>query len=486
MVILRRTILAFCSVAILCGVLLSANATALSLSCPTVNSNTPIPDDSIDVTIGDFQCGSPQADLKKLLLDNGFSNNAAAGILGNINNESGFVINKVEGGALVGADFVAYDFVTDRRSSKLIDSRGNNIGFGLAQWTSDGRLKNLQNYADSIGKPVVSMEAQGGFLIKELASRNGLTPSRLNSMSAEEVTWVMMRDFETPLTVFCVGSQCGENRRQNQQSARSVSLSTLVNNQNLYDAAFHAYDSRRQAASSFVSLDVSNCSGGATDDEGDDAPDPTPIGGQDPDTDDTPPSSTGSDTGAIGRQNVNNLVGQFDNAVKDVTWRTDGSTIGASGCSLVSVVNAARVLGYPAEQVNVSNLASWSKRNISSANWDNLKRMAKHVGLSTSSWLWQSKSTSADEKIRQIRATLASGGVVIAGGDHGGAVDCNNSGNKSSGKCVFSRNGHFVAIIGITADNKLVVANPANANNRTWIFPAANALMYSNKAIMVK
>ena len=46
-------------------------------------------------------------------------------------------------------------------------------------------------------------------------------------------------------------------------------------------------------------------------------------------------------------------------------------------------------------------------------------------------------------------------------------------------------NGHFVAIVGITADDKLVIANPARGNGRGNVFNADTVLRYSNKAISV-
>lgn len=495
-------------------VLVATTVHAVSLTCPTTSAASTTP----TVTVGgiDSSCGSVPADLKKALLDAGYSNAAAAGIMGNIQGESRFRVNVVEHGELVGDDFVAYDLVKNKRSDKLINSTGGNLGFGLAQWTTDGRVKSLQSYAERVGKPVVSAAAQIGYLIEELASY-GLSTSALKSFTVDEVTWVMLRDFETPLNVFCVGSECSGSV-QNTASARHTSLSDLLANKDSYAAAYGTFSTRLAFAKNWESLDVSKCSGGASSDEGEDAPDPTPTdggggsggssgggessggggssgdsgggaGGSSGGGGSTEPTTSGGTTGALGAKNANNMVGQFDAGVKDVVWRTDGSTVGASGCSLVSVVNAARTLGHAKDSVNVSSLASWTKSRISSANWDNLKTMAKHVGLSVSSWLWSSKSTSDATKIAKIRDTLASGGVVIAGGDRAGTSSsfCTSS-RLSGGECVFTPGGHFVAIIGITADNKLVIANPAKGSKSAtgWIFPASGVLKYSNKAIMVK
>ncbi len=60
-----------------------------------------------------------------------------------------------------------------------------------------------------------------------------------------------------------------------------------------------------------------------------------------------------------------------------------------------------------------------------------------------------------------------------------------NCPDANSGACIFSYDGHFAAIVGITADDKLVIANPARGNGRGNIFNAEVVLKYSNKAISV-
>ena len=101
----------------------------------------------------------------------------------------------------------------------------------------------------------------------------------------------------------------------------------------------------------------------------------------------------------------------------------------------------------------------------------------------------QVRSTDTSKKISEIRSTLASGGVVIAGGDRketkGDNVFCSRDNHIANGDCVFTPGGHWVAIIGITADDKLVIANPGQSNGDNWIFPASTVLKYSNTAYRV-
>ena len=79
-----------------------------------------------------------------LLKDNGFTEEAAAGVMGNLYVESHFDPGIVQGGG---------DFVW------------NVTGYGLAQWTSQGRQQNLFNHCSQLGKPRDDLSAQMDFLM---------------------------------------------------------------------------------------------------------------------------------------------------------------------------------------------------------------------------------------------------------------------------------------------------------------------------------
>lgn len=467
------------------AVLLSCEALAIGQSCPIPGSDpSTTPTIPTPVTA---ECGSVSADLKAYLIENGYSETAAAGIMGNIWAESKYVLKKVEGKSqLVADDFVA--FSNGKRSSQLVSSKGSNLGFGLAQWTTNGRVKNLQTYANSIGKGVTTFEAQAGYLLQELTSSSYsfANPSSLNGKSIEEVTYLIYRRFEIPLSSFCVGSKCGSGKTNQSEPPRDYA--SFASSPSSYALATSAFNSRLGAAKSALTLDISKCHTA-----GSDAPS---GGGQTGGTDVVSTGggaqpTTAAASGALGKQNVNGMLSQNDGSVKNLSWTTSSKTIGASGCSLIAVVNAERALGKSG--ASASALAGWAKTAISSPSWGAIDKMAKHEGLSIKSgsacadYLWCNKGTSEATKIQQIRSVLASGGVVIAGGDRAGTDSSFCTSTKiSDGSCVFTPGGHFVTIIGITADDKLVIANPARSNGRNWIFPASNVLKYSNKAKMVK
>ena len=452
-----------------------------------------LPDEPAEVTGG---CDSVASTLKYYLLQAGYDENAAAGLMGNISAEScGYKHTVYKNCNTLAPDgFHAY-ILGSNGSYTLNSAMSPNDGFGLVQWTHDNnpsrdRLLRLQKYADGEGKYITDLEIQIEFILAETTTNkygtyysNVLKPEALNGRSLEDVTWRVLKWYEAPASVrgspgygavsqVCTDADSSWCKSFKKRLGRAQEAKNISGNCNPTTSG----DSEDPGSSD------PGDSGGTSDYSG---PTEVPVVPTTPQ--DQGPTTSGSTDGALGKQSSSGMVGQYDSGIKDVVWRRDGSTVSASGCSLVSVVNAARALGHSQSQTNVSSLASWSKSNISSASWDNLKLMARHVGLSASSWLWTSKSTSDSVKIQKIRDTLASGGVVIAGGDRAGTDSsfC-TSARKASGECTFTPGGHFVAFIGITADNKLVVANPGKANNRTWIFPASNVLKYSNKAIMVK
>lgn len=130
------------------------------------------------------------------LIKKGYSATSAAAIVGNLIAESSVVPNKKEGGELV----------TDTSWRITSWEKYGKRGFGIAQWTSSGRQTNLQTFADTNGLPVISMEAQLGYLFDELQREvrgHGSSVVNMNAMSLEDATFFMYRRFETPRSSFC-------------------------------------------------------------------------------------------------------------------------------------------------------------------------------------------------------------------------------------------------------------------------------------------
>lgn len=108
----------------------------------------------------------------------GMSSQAAAGIFGNLMQESGMNPRVLEGGAI---------------GNLKIDG---NTGYGIAQWTSQDRQQGLANYAAAKGTDPGDMQTQLGYLQSEMG--NGLIGEMNSAKSVEDATNVFCDEFERP------------------------------------------------------------------------------------------------------------------------------------------------------------------------------------------------------------------------------------------------------------------------------------------------
>ena len=138
--------------------------------------------------------GDSAATILNYLINKGYTKNASAGIVGNLMAESGLKTNVLEGGKTVDSNYVLYNLATNT-------SNYPNKGFGLGQWTTDSRQKALQIFANENGLAVTSLEAQLGYLTRELSAR-GFSSSSMSSNSVEEATFTIFDKFEVPGSSF--------------------------------------------------------------------------------------------------------------------------------------------------------------------------------------------------------------------------------------------------------------------------------------------
>ena len=127
-----------------------------------------------------------------MLKEAGYSDDAAAAIMGNLDNESGVRAGNVQDGMgwtdegyLKAVNNGTHNFVTD------------SVGYGLAQWTSSDRKQNLWDYMAANGYDINDPQGQREFLIKELAEY-GLSPDVLNKMSFNEASNKILFKYENP------------------------------------------------------------------------------------------------------------------------------------------------------------------------------------------------------------------------------------------------------------------------------------------------
>lgn len=127
------------------------------------------------------------------LREAGYDNPAIAGIMGNLQGEdSKFDPNDVEYKTKYGGR------IEPPTTGHILEWRGrNNVGYGIVQWTSEGRQQNLDNYAVKTGRLISDLDVQVEYLIIELKSYES-SPNNLNNHTLEETTFQILKKYESP------------------------------------------------------------------------------------------------------------------------------------------------------------------------------------------------------------------------------------------------------------------------------------------------
>lgn len=128
--------------------------------------------------IGDGGTSNPEL-IWAYLKNKGLGSNAIAGIMGNIQQESSFSPTILQSGGH--SDNIRIDGET---------------GYGLCQWTSIGRQKNLANFAQQRGKPSGDLETQLDFMLHEMNDYPGLVQKLQSSSSPSDAARIFHHDFE--------------------------------------------------------------------------------------------------------------------------------------------------------------------------------------------------------------------------------------------------------------------------------------------------
>jgi hypothetical protein len=134
----------------------NANVAPCANSSSSSNTSTTTPDERLET-------------LLKYFTNKGLSLAAAAGIAGNIKNESGYNPAKIES-------------TTTQATSDYMPVNGK--GFGLAQWTYSDRQKPLVDFAKKQGVSIIDMNMQLDYMWQELTTSYVSTLNRLNSISS--------------------------------------------------------------------------------------------------------------------------------------------------------------------------------------------------------------------------------------------------------------------------------------------------------------
>lgn len=135
-----------------------------------------------------------------LLISKGFTQEAAAGIMGNTYAESGNMTNNLQntGNSRLGMTDAQYtEAVNNGTYTNFVK---DSIGYGLCQWTYWSRKQGLLDMAKKNHVSIDDPNMQVEYLIKELKSY-GLMNKIVNSKDVREVTKIILTKFEKPASV---------------------------------------------------------------------------------------------------------------------------------------------------------------------------------------------------------------------------------------------------------------------------------------------
>ena len=131
----------------------------------------------------------------------GFNDFGVAGLMGNLDAESGLHSNNLQ-------DTYSRKFgLSDVQYTQKVDNGTytnfvrDEAGYGLAQWTYWSRKQNLLNYAKSKNKSIGDLEMQLGFLCKELKEQytNSVYNILKTATSVQQASDIVLMNFERPL-----------------------------------------------------------------------------------------------------------------------------------------------------------------------------------------------------------------------------------------------------------------------------------------------
>lgn len=137
------------------------------------------------------------------LLEAGFTKAGAAGLIGNLNAESGLYPDRVQGDIPYSDFSKNYTKQIDEGSineNEFINNGPNGGGYGLAQWTYYTRKRSLYRFAKNLNTSIGNLETQLKFLLNELKNNytNSVYKVLIKTESLQEASDTVLYKFENP------------------------------------------------------------------------------------------------------------------------------------------------------------------------------------------------------------------------------------------------------------------------------------------------
>ena len=142
--------------------------------------------------------------IYKYFKSKGLTDAGVAGLLGNLDAESGIRANNMQNSyekqlGLTDITYTAYmQYEIDE--NRLGTFYNDKVGYGIAQWTFWSRKKELAEFSISVGHTIDSMQMQVGFLYKELTTKYKHVLNVLKSSNdVKQCSDCVLTQFEKPL-----------------------------------------------------------------------------------------------------------------------------------------------------------------------------------------------------------------------------------------------------------------------------------------------
>lgn len=340
------------------------------------------------------------------LMENGYSQQSAAAILGNLYWESNLNPRVLEGGAIVAENFRAWD-----------GGKTYSGGFGLAQWTYESRVQALQEYADSRNLPVTSIQAQVGYLVQELNDPYyGCSPGELNSLDLAGAVNQVWRKYENPAT--------DDFQRRYEKAGEFLGIAP-GDLPEVVDTGDPSTGSN--GVVNCVPEDEDGGGGGYS-------------GG---------PGNPVTADGVVSFSQCDPAWGNLNYGNQGINGH-DMNSICESGCGPTSFASILATMGMsvtPADTADVAGRAGMHVRcaggDLCGSSWEISNVLANHYGLHAQNL--------GNASVETINAALRAGKMIHAVG---------------AGGYPFTEGGHYVAIVGITDSGEWIVADSAGSHDQ--------------------
>lgn len=136
--------------------------------------------------------------IARLLLQDGFTVAGAAGILGNIDPESGFEPTNLENSKekIVGMTDAQYTAAVDAGYYTAFAT--DQFGYGICQWTANDRKKGMLNFHRTRGKSIGDFSTQVDWMRQEIKSYLGAYTTCRENTDPYTCGYVVCKHYEIP------------------------------------------------------------------------------------------------------------------------------------------------------------------------------------------------------------------------------------------------------------------------------------------------